>query len=121
MRNFQKEIFEDISDEIGAEIVRRVPSGTADLFPVSGLRRFEALNHHQPSKNPQHSSRPKRKSTQRDVTAVTKGLAKAGIDVGRVEVDRDGKIVFVTSKTAESATDDLDRELDEFEVHHGKI
>jgi hypothetical protein len=32
---------------------------------------------------------------QADVTKALKGAAAAGIDVGRVEIDRDGKIMIV--------------------------
>jgi hypothetical protein len=52
---------------------------------------------------------------QRDVTAAIKAVVAAGIEVAGVEVDRNGKIVVLTGKAAESMSD-LDRELAEFEA-----
>ncbi|MGD9918454.1 MAG: hypothetical protein AB7U46_10555 [Paenirhodobacter sp.] len=42
-----------------------------------------------------------------DITRATKGVTKAGLVVGRVEVDRDGKIV-VQIGTAEADDNDND-------------
>lgn len=47
---------------------------------------------------------------QRDVTAAVKAVAKAGVAVARVEIDRDGKIVVTTGKAdAEAPQNDFDR------------
>ena len=40
---------------------------------------------------------------QRDVTKAIKGTVKAGIAVGRVEIDKDGKIVIVPARTEDAA------------------
>lgn len=42
----------------------------------------------------------------------------AGLQIGRFEIDRDGKIVVVTGKP--QANDDLDRELEHFEARHAR-
>ena len=56
---------------------------------------------------------------QRDLTTAVKAMAKAGVEVARVEIDRDGKIVLVTGKAAElEPANELDRELVEFEARH---
>lgn len=39
---------------------------------------------------------------QRDLTAAVKAVVAAGREVERVEVDKDGKIVVVTGKPAET-------------------
>jgi hypothetical protein len=38
------------------------------------------------------------KFTQADVARALKGAKAAGVDVGRVEIDKDGKIVVVVGK-----------------------
>ena len=56
---------------------------------------------------------------QRDLTTAVKAMAKAGVEVARVEIDRDGKIILVTGKAAAlEPADELDRELAEFEARH---
>lgn len=60
---------------------------------------------------------------QADVTRAVKAVVAAGVDVGRIEIDKSGKIVIVTGKPQESAIvtqDDLDQELAEFEARHGQ-
>jgi hypothetical protein len=59
---------------------------------------------------------------QQDVTRAVKAVAAAGVDIARVEIDRFGKIVIVTGKPLEATSpqDDLDRELVEWESHHGQ-
>jgi hypothetical protein len=50
-----------------------------------------------------------------------KAVRSAGVDIVRVEVARDGRIVIVTAETQPAARqDDLDRELAEFEARHGQ-
>ena len=59
-----------------------------------------------------------------DVSRALKGAAAAGIDVARVEIDRNGNIVLVAGKKAEFVLDpgeeDLDRELAELEARNGQ-
>jgi hypothetical protein len=60
---------------------------------------------------------------QRDVTAAVRAVVAASVEVVRVEVASDGRIVVVTGKAAEQSThpgNDLDRELAEFEARHGQ-
>jgi hypothetical protein len=58
---------------------------------------------------------------QQDVTRAVKAVAAAGVDILRVEVARDGRIVIVTGKAQPAVQDDLDRELEEFCAHrHGQ-
>jgi hypothetical protein len=40
---------------------------------------------------------------QRDVTKALKAAVKAGIVVGRVEIDKDGKIIIVLTKSEHAA------------------
>jgi len=63
---------------------------------------------------------PRRPSSfrKRDVTAAVAAVTATGLDVGRVEIDKDGKIVVVTGKPTEEPTDHLDQELAAFEVKH---
>ena len=42
---------------------------------------------------------------QRDVAAAVKGAVAAGVEVARVEVDKEGRIVIVAGKPSESATE----------------
>ncbi|RME97122.1 MAG: hypothetical protein D6773_16215 [Alphaproteobacteria bacterium] len=58
---------------------------------------------------------------QQDVTRAVRGAKKAGIDLARIEIAQDGKIVLVAENggTTEEPND-LDRELEEFEARHGK-
>jgi hypothetical protein len=56
---------------------------------------------------------------QRDVTAAIKAALAAGVEVARVEVGPDGKIVVVTGKaTEQEPVNELDQELAEFEARH---
>lgn len=60
---------------------------------------------------------------QTDVTRAVKAVVAAGVEVARVEVDKDGRIVVIAGKPAQSApvaANDLDAELTEFEVRHGQ-
>jgi hypothetical protein len=67
---------------------------------------------------------PRRSSafTRSDITRALRGAKDAGMDVGRVEIATDGRIVISTSAIAGASLsrDDLDRELFEFEARHGK-
>ena len=57
---------------------------------------------------------------QQDVTRAVKAVAAAGVHIARIEIDRLGKIVIITGEVPPAAQDDLDRELAEFEAHHGQ-
>jgi hypothetical protein len=60
---------------------------------------------------------------QRDVTRAVRAVAAAGVDIARIEIDSVGKIVIVASKPkgrSESPMDDLDQELEEWEIRHGQ-
>jgi hypothetical protein len=47
---------------------------------------------------------------QRDLTAAIKGARAAGIEVMRIEIDKDGKIVIVTDKAfGTEPSNDLDK------------
>jgi len=51
---------------------------------------------------------------QADVTKAVKAVAAAGVEIQRIEVARDGKIVIVTGKAEPAAPqDELDRWLSE--------
>jgi len=55
-----------------------------------------------------------------DVKRALRATIAAGIEVLRVEIVNDGRIVIVTSSGAPAAAvDDLDRELMDFEARHG--
>jgi hypothetical protein len=71
--------------------------------------------------SPQLSARKRTRGACRfkqcDVTRAVKAVAKAGLSVARVEIALDGKIVIATGLDAVvQQTDDLDRELVEFEA-----
>ena len=51
-------------------------------------------------------SRGQQTFKQRDVTKAIKATVKAGVAVERVEIDKDGKIVIVTSKAEEAVNGD---------------
>ena len=55
-----------------------------------------------------------------DVTKAVKAVRSAGVDIVRVELTKDGKIVIVTGEAQPAVQDDLDRELAEFEARHGE-
>jgi hypothetical protein len=56
------------------------------------------------------------KFKQCDVTRAVKAVAKAGVAVARVEIAPNGKIVIETGAGGTGQSDDLDRELAEFET-----
>jgi hypothetical protein len=59
---------------------------------------------------------------QSDVSKAVRGAQAAGVEIARVEIGPDGRIILVTGKPVENlpaATEDaLDRELAEFEAGH---
>jgi ssDNA-binding replication factor A large subunit len=57
---------------------------------------------------------------QGDVTRAIRAAVAASVDIARVEIARDGRIVIVTGKAQPAVQDDLDRELEEFEARHGQ-
>jgi hypothetical protein len=58
------------------------------------------------------------KFRQRDATRAARAAIAAGLEVHRIEIDKDGKITIVTSGQASVPSDDLDKELAEFEARH---
>jgi hypothetical protein len=50
---------------------------------------------------------------QRDVTKAVKAVAAAGVEVARVEIDRNGKIIVVTGKPVETTEDTQRNEWDD--------
>jgi hypothetical protein len=60
---------------------------------------------------------------QQDVTRALKAVTAAGVDIVRIEIDKAGKIVIVTTTESQggpAVQDDLDRELAAFEARHGQ-
>jgi hypothetical protein len=59
---------------------------------------------------------------QQDATRAVRAAVAAGLEVQRIEIERDGRIIVVTGKPQEPAgpQTDLDRELAEFEARHGQ-
>ena len=58
-----------------------------------------------------------------DIARSVKGAQSAGLSIGRIEIDRDGKIVLIPApegKLPIPERNDLDRELEEFEARHGE-
>lgn len=55
--------------------------------------------------------------SQQDVFRAVKGVTDAGLPVGRIEIEN-GRIVIFPGMSP-SGSDDLDRELAEFEAEHG--
>lgn len=57
-----------------------------------------------------------------DVSRAFRGAKKAGVEVARVEISPDGRIIVIPGKPVENAhaatEDALDRELAEFEAGH---
>jgi hypothetical protein len=69
-------------------------------------------------------ARRKRGFRAADVTKAIEGARAAGVEVARVEVDPEGpqcRITIVAGKPeSQTAENDLDAELAEFEARHGK-
>jgi hypothetical protein len=64
---------------------------------------------------------PKRKRgackfKQCDVTRAVRAVTKAGMEIARVEIAPDGNIIISTNAAPATPTNDLDRELAEFEA-----
>jgi len=49
-----------------------------------------------------------------------KAVRSAGVDIMRVELTKDGRIVIVTGEAQPAMQDDLDRELEEFAARNGQ-
>jgi hypothetical protein len=69
-----------------------------------------------PSLSAQKRTRGACKFKQCDLTRAVKAVAKAGVAVARVEIAPDGRITIATVPVAMGQSDDLDRELAEFEA-----
>ena len=58
---------------------------------------------------------------QQDLTKALRGATKAGVNIARIEIAKDGRIVIISAGAEPSVQDgDLDRELAEFEARHGQ-
>jgi hypothetical protein len=57
---------------------------------------------------------------QQDVTRAIRAAIAAGVDIARIEVAKDGRIVIVTGGADPPVQDDLDRELEQFRARHGQ-
>jgi hypothetical protein len=58
--------------------------------------------------------------TQRDIEKAVAGCKAAGLEVGRVEIDRDtGRIVILPLSAAAMQGDDLERELQAWRAENG--
>lgn len=55
---------------------------------------------------------------QRDLRLAVETARAAGLEIGRVEIDREGKIALVAGKPL--AANELDEELAAFESKHGQ-
>ena len=53
---------------------------------------------------------------QRDVTKAVKAVAAAGVEIARVEIDRNGKIIVIMGKPAETTEDAERNEWDDVGV-----
>lgn len=58
----------------------------------------------------------------RDLATAIEAVQEAGCEIARVEIETDGRIVVVTGNPLGPAapTNDLDRELQDFEVKHAR-
>jgi hypothetical protein len=69
-------------------------------------------------------ARAKLRFKESDVARLLRAAAKAKLSVGRVMVDRDDNLVLIASQPGDvieaKPSDDLDRELQEFEARHGE-
>jgi hypothetical protein len=57
---------------------------------------------------------------QQDVTRAIRAAIAAGVDIARIEVAKDGRIVIVTGGVDPAVKYDLDRELEQFRARHGQ-
>jgi len=57
---------------------------------------------------------------QQDVTRAIRAAKAAGVEIQRVEIAKDGRIVIVTGGAEPAVQDDLDRELEQFRARHGQ-
>jgi hypothetical protein len=57
---------------------------------------------------------------QADVTRALRAAQKAGVEISRVEIARDGRIVIIAAGDRLEPQDDLDQELAAFQARHGQ-
>lgn len=55
---------------------------------------------------------------QHDLTRAVRGAIDGGVEIQRIEIDPNGKIVLITGHKPKSDDDELDQELAEFEARH---
>jgi hypothetical protein len=53
-----------------------------------------------------------------DVQRAVRAVQSTGLDIARIEIDINGKIVVVTT-TSTTPGDEIDKELEAFEAQHG--
>jgi hypothetical protein len=56
---------------------------------------------------------------QADVTRALRAAKAAGVDIARIEIAKDGRIVIIAAGDRLVPQDDLDRELAAFQARHG--
>ena len=54
---------------------------------------------------------------ERDVTRAVKAVAKAGVEIARVEIEPNGKIAVITGKPEPEQATDLDQWLGKHNAH----
>src|SRR5215475_2521211 len=90
---------------------------TKENIPPRDVSREQAAGYIgvSPSLSARKRTRGACKFKQCDVTRAVKAVTNAGVAVTRVEIAPDGKIIIATVTDATVQSDDLDRELAEFE------
>lgn len=96
-------------------VMKREPESNIPLsLPTRALSCGRVVRHVDAS--PQKRTRGPCKFKQCDVIRAVKAVAKAGVEVARVEIAPDGRIVIATGTAVTAQSDDLDRELADFEA-----
>ena len=99
---------------------RSAPDGTRWLSIESSLTR--AVAEKKPLRITRFLIMARAPSTfrQQDVTRAIRAAIAAGVDIARIEVAKDGRIIIVTGVAEPAVQDDLDRELEQFRARHGQ-
>lgn len=98
---------------LAAAVLERIDTAMLSLVPDFAALEQAPHAPHAARARPA-TKRGKRKTT---LAAALKQARRAGVEVVRYEVEADGKIIVVTGKSEPKS--DTDRELEEFEAHHG--